>query len=56
MDRVAKPAATPREDGLMDISLTNSATRKKERFTPLDPDNVKGCLEMLRLLLPNSWS
>ena len=23
---------------------------------PLDPDNVKGCLEMLRLLLPNSWS
>ena len=25
----------------MDISLTNSATRKKERFTPLDPDNVR---------------
>ncbi|MGR3443611.1 MAG: cysteine--tRNA ligase [Thalassococcus profundi] len=25
----------------MDISLTNSATRKKERFTPLDPGNVR---------------
>ena len=29
--------------------------KPRDRY-PIDPDNVQGCLEVLKLLLPNSWA